>query len=689
MAPTYIKGGVWTNVEDEVLRAAISKYGLTQWSRVSSLLARKTAKQCKARWVEWLDPSVKKIEWSREEDEKLLHLAKIMPTQWRTIAPIVGRTATQCLERYQKLLDDAERVEGLNLTGTDEASGEAVRRLRAGDIDPTPETKPAKPDEIDMDEDEKEMLSEARARLANTQGKKAKRKDRERLLQESKRLTLLQKRRQLKQAGINIKLHKKGKGIDYNADIPLQHKPAPGFYDTTEEKGANLNQKLKFDRMMQSKGMYHKDSIKGEEKTEKKRDRDDNAIQLAAAARAEAKLRELNQADQVSKRRRLMLPPPQVRDDELEQIIKHTRRGDQMKASYADEYSAASGLSGEYDTAATPLPMRTPQGEDKVLYATQELRDLTNSRSSLLGDETPSVVSTSTRHTAMETPNVVLTRTQRDAFGVNAVDVGATPREVIRQGFISLPKPKNDFEIALPEDDEQVENDQETDHLVEDAGERERKMAAHIEQEKQKALLRRTMAVQKGLPIPDVNKIPIADGSIVEQQIAEEMHKLIDLDRINPNATSVASDDIRRVVEGAIDEELGQIDPEEATTEQEDLPEDASQLIQSLAKMAENCNKQEEKLGLVLGGYVKRQTLLITKLKEGFEALVSTQIEREIYEDLAEMEAVAISSRLGALQDEVNFLADSERRHQQRYRDLLDITNGVPANNVSEANERR
>ena len=45
---------------------------------------------------------------TQEEDEKLLHLAKLMPTQWRTIAPIVGRTATQCLERYQKLLDEAE-----------------------------------------------------------------------------------------------------------------------------------------------------------------------------------------------------------------------------------------------------------------------------------------------------------------------------------------------------------------------------------------------------------------------------------------------------------------------------------------------------------------------------------------------------------------------------------------------------
>ena len=38
-----------------------------------------------------------------------------------------------------------------------------------GEIDPNPESKPARPDPQDMDEDELEMLSEARARLANTQ----------------------------------------------------------------------------------------------------------------------------------------------------------------------------------------------------------------------------------------------------------------------------------------------------------------------------------------------------------------------------------------------------------------------------------------------------------------------------------------------------------------------------------------
>ena len=89
----------------------------------------------------------------------MLHLAKLYPAQWHTVAPIVGRTAHQCMEHYERLLDTARRSE---------ASGDDPRRLRPGEIDPTPESKPARPDPIDMDEDEKEMLSEARARLANT-----------------------------------------------------------------------------------------------------------------------------------------------------------------------------------------------------------------------------------------------------------------------------------------------------------------------------------------------------------------------------------------------------------------------------------------------------------------------------------------------------------------------------------------
>jgi pre-mRNA-splicing factor CDC5/CEF1 len=58
------------------------------------------------------------------------------------------------------------------------------------------------------------MLSEARARLANTQGKKAKRKARERQLEEARRLAVLQKKRELKAAGIIMRHKTKKKGMD-------------------------------------------------------------------------------------------------------------------------------------------------------------------------------------------------------------------------------------------------------------------------------------------------------------------------------------------------------------------------------------------------------------------------------------------------------------------------------------------
>lgn len=80
------------------------------------------------------------------------------------------------------------------------------------------------------------MLSEARARLANTQGKKAKRKAREKQLEEARRLAALQKRRELRAAGIEVQpRRKKKRGVDYNAEIPFEKRPAPGFYDTSQE----------------------------------------------------------------------------------------------------------------------------------------------------------------------------------------------------------------------------------------------------------------------------------------------------------------------------------------------------------------------------------------------------------------------------------------------------------------------
>ncbi|KGO65695.1 protein of unknown function DUF3351 [Penicillium italicum] len=553
-----VKGGVWTNIEDEVLRAAVSKYGLNQWARVSSLLARKTPKQCKARWIEWLDPGIRKTEWSREEDEKLLHLAKLMPTQWRTIAPIVGRTATQCLERYQKLLDEAETREndelGLGGPGEEGAapSADDVRRLRPGELDPDPESKPARPDTIDLDEDEKEMLSEARARLANTQGKKAKRKARERQLEESRRLAVLQKRRELKNAGINVKVVTRKPGqMDYNADIPFEKPAAPGFYDTIEEKDLNERQREAFDPRKQQLANKRKgDQDDDAERKKRKNDKSSTSAASAAAARA-GQMQKIREAEQSSKRRGLNLPAPQVSESEMEDIIKMGMAGDKASRMSSDE-AGTRELLGNYSTIVGGTPIRTPRAapeEDRIANEIKNIRALTETQSSLLGGEnTPLHEGSSStgfdgiapRRQAIVTPNPMATpfrqgmgatpmpggvgvgatplRTPRDHLSLNREAeggqlIGSTPRDIkmyenftrqqMRSKLASLPKPKeSQWEFDAPS--ESAEPTISVEVSEEDASERDRRNNEAREKAAKAEFKRQSQVYQRGLPRPAV-----------------------------------------------------------------------------------------------------------------------------------------------------------------------------------------
>ncbi|KAJ5598103.1 hypothetical protein N7537_008187 [Penicillium hordei] len=555
-----VKGGVWTNIEDEVLRAAVSKYGLNQWARVSSLLARKTPKQCKARWIEWLDPGIRKVEWSREEDEKLLHLAKLMPTQWRTIAPIVGRTATQCLERYQKLLDEAESREndelGLGGPGEESAapSADDVRRLRPGELDPDPESKPARPDTIDLDEDEKEMLSEARARLANTQGKKAKRKARERQLEESRRLAVLQKRRELKNAGINVKVVTRKPGqMDYNADIPFEKPAAPGFYDTIEEKDQNERQREAFDPRKQQLANKRKGD-QDDDAERKKRKNDKGAASAASAAAARAgQMQKIREAEQSNKRRGLNLPAPQISESELEHVIKMGMAGEKANRMGSDE-AGTRELLGDYSAIVGGTPIRTPRAapeEDRIANEIKNIRALTETQSSLLGgDNTPLHEGSSStgfdgiapRRQAIVTPNPMATpfrqangmgatpmpggigagatplRTPRDHLALNREGeggqlIGSTPRDIkmhenfirqqMRSKLASLPKPKeSQWDFDAPSESAEPTISEEVSE--EDAAERDRRNKEAREKAAKAEFKRQSQVYQRGLPRPAV-----------------------------------------------------------------------------------------------------------------------------------------------------------------------------------------
>ncbi|XP_050309864.1 cell division cycle 5-like protein [Anthonomus grandis grandis] len=568
MPRIMIKGGVWRNTEDEILKAAVMKYGKNQWSRIASLLHRKSAKQCKARWFEWLDPSIKKTEWSREEDEKLLHLAKLMPTQWRTIAPIIGRTAAQCLERYEYLLDQAQKKE-------DGDDGDDPRKLKPGEIDPNPETKPARPDPKDMDEDELEMLSEARARLANTQGKKAKRKAREKQLEEARRLAALQKRRELRAAGIEVApRRRKKRGVDYNAEIPFEKRPAIGFYDTSNEA---------LDPMAPDFGRMTQQRLDGElrsEQEEKERRKDKEKLKQ----RKENDIPEamLKNQEPARKRSKLVLPSPQISDQELHQVVKLGKASE-----IAREVAAESGVDSTdsllNDYTVTPQAVATPRTPavqtDRILQEAQNVMALTHVDTPLKGGlntplhnsdfsgVTPQQQLVATPNTVLATPyktpgraggatpgstpgfstpsSIVaaggsgyMTPSVRDKLNINPEDGLVVEdkaqfmfqKQQLKMGLSSLPQPRNDYEIVVPDHEDQTIPEQAQERVVEDQSDVDKRYQEEMKAKALKELQSRSQVIQRDFPRPqDVNLLVLRPQnesySLTELQKAEELIK--------------------------------------------------------------------------------------------------------------------------------------------------------------------
>ncbi|KAL1234231.1 Cell division cycle 5-like protein [Trichinella spiralis] len=529
MVRVIIKGGVWRNTEDEILKAAVMKYGKNQWSRIASLLHRKSAKQCKARWFEWLDPSIKKTEWSREEDEKLLHLAKLMPTQWRTIAPIVGRTASQCLERYEFLLDQAQK----KLEGEFQAEDDP-RKLRPGEIDPCPETKPARPDPIDMDEDELEMLSEARARLANTQGKKAKRKAREKQLEEARRMASLQKRRELRAAGIAW-----GRGRKFRK----------GFHDPSEDTEPAKLTVHDISKQLSMERALHDSKTKEEKRRmkEKIKQRKEEGISEKAFNKMQAE----------RKRSKLVLPEPQISENDLEGIIKvgKNRAAIRDTALMEVEDSVAADLLPEPITLTphsnslrTPLIPQT--GSDAVMTEAENLLKMQNLETPLKGGLNPEIESSDfsagtprggQTPSAWATPAssiATMSTPYRDDLNINADSFEQKQTDLslsrLRKGFAALPAPKNDFEILPPEEEpeeETVDSEAGAEHLmVKDAAD----LLLEEEEKRKKAqeefMKRQSQAVQRSLPRPvEINNNILRPANMTEAlsdiQKAEEIIK--------------------------------------------------------------------------------------------------------------------------------------------------------------------
>lgn len=85
-APPVTKGkGSWTTAEDNVLREKRALYG-RKWSKIAAHLPGRQGKQCRERYVNHLDPDLKKGEWTDDEEAILIALHQHHGNRWANIA---------------------------------------------------------------------------------------------------------------------------------------------------------------------------------------------------------------------------------------------------------------------------------------------------------------------------------------------------------------------------------------------------------------------------------------------------------------------------------------------------------------------------------------------------------------------------------------------------------------------------
>ncbi|XP_010451793.1 PREDICTED: transcription factor WER-like [Camelina sativa] len=95
----------WTFLEDLKLKGLVAISGPRNWTQIEKKMHGRTAKTCRSRWFNHLDPRINDDAFSDEENKKLLEAHKELGSKWSKIARrFNGRTDRAVHNQWDKLM---------------------------------------------------------------------------------------------------------------------------------------------------------------------------------------------------------------------------------------------------------------------------------------------------------------------------------------------------------------------------------------------------------------------------------------------------------------------------------------------------------------------------------------------------------------------------------------------------------
>ena len=134
-SPPIVKGkGSWTTEEDAILIEKRNLYG-RKWAKIAAHLPGRQGKQCRERFVNHLDPQLKKGDWTDDEEAVLIALHEHHGNRWANIAKqLPGRSDNDVKNHWYSTIQRKFQQHGKEVSFSSRPSNTFVKCIATASV---------------------------------------------------------------------------------------------------------------------------------------------------------------------------------------------------------------------------------------------------------------------------------------------------------------------------------------------------------------------------------------------------------------------------------------------------------------------------------------------------------------------------------------------------------------------------